>query len=559
MVKTINCPNCNGSNEIVAGKHNIQCKFCDTMFSIPNADYIAPNIDLKGSDATKEQSKGAYNKQINKNNNGCLLVIIIAVLWIVVLGACSSILLKLGSGGNSDDGDVNTTKVQEKTTKIPSGYKCVPDVTYMGYADALEALSSAGFKKTDYTTPDGSTIILNDNWGVVSQNVAPGTYANPKNTIKLSCIRINSATSEEKNRAAFEVIMPDVVGKRYDYALIRLRELGFCDIKYTTTTGGSIVKMSNWEVVTQSVEAGVSASSKTTVTLKCKRIAGGNSDIEIEMPDLVGMNYAQAKTLLDNKGFNNIFPVGENGETVKKESNWEVISQNIEAGKRVSGVEDIKLVCKRVAGFGANDDVVMIDVVNMAYDVALEKLKAIGFTNISYETDTGETIKKQSNWGVISQNFAAGEIIKGGSSIHLVCTRIAGEPSTKSQSTTKASTEATVSATTKAATSDRQLAYKKNSNGYVIYYMIDFDANVVYYFTTGDTSYWKGTILSGNLNDGLKVDYYGMGVDTMHWKYVDHKTTLIVHDPNEVVVTLTNTSWDSARSLLNEKYEINAY
>ena len=468
---------------------------------------------------------------------------IINILMVLIL-VCLGMLTGCGLTDIDDEDESVQAKVGNKSGMIE-----VPDVSYLAYTEAVENLNAAGFKNIDYKIPDGGFIIIEKNWGVLSQSVEAGKQVDPKTKIMLNCIRINDAESSEKKADSFGIDMPNMVGVRYDRALISLREMGFCDISYKTATGGDIVKLSNWEVCEQSISAGMNISNKTGIILTCKRIAGGNAAGSATVPDVMGLDMETARKKLEEAGLCNIFQVSDNGQNIVKLSNWGVIAQSISPGESVSGSTVITITCTRIAGFSENESVAMINVQGKAYDVALGELNRLGFKNVTYETDTGETIIKQSNWGVVSQNIHEGEVVLAGSEVHLVCTRIAGTPST-----TKA---ATVAPTTKATetTKETKLAYKRTAKDYEIYILIDFDENVVYWFTTHDSTYDKAPIISGDLNNGLVVDYYGKIQASMNWHYKDQKSTLYYHY-NGGDYEFRNCDWNNAYRRLQERTEI---
>lgn len=78
-------------------------------------------------------------------------------------------------------------------------------------------------------------------------------------------------------------------------------------------------------------------------------------------------------------------------------------------------------------------------------------------------------------------------------------------------------------------------AYVMRGQEYHHYYILDLDEGYVYDFLYGDGSQdaIRGTITSGDLNNGLVVTYQDGGDiwnNYLHWKYIDHDDHLILND-----------------------------
>ena len=100
-------------------------------------------------------------------------------------------------------------------------------------------------------------------------------------------------------------------------------------------------------------------------------------------------------------------------------------------------------------------------------------------------------------------------------------------------------------------------SYKK-SGSYTQYYIIDFDAGYVYYFTEGNDSSTatKAKIASGDLNSSLEVSYRDGGdswKEYLHFSWKNQPDHLVVHDAYDYTYDFYTTSLSSAKSLLNQK------
>lgn len=93
---------------------------------------------------------------------------------------------------------------------------------------------------------------------------------------------------------------------------------------------------------------------------------------------------------------------------------------------------------------------------------------------------------------------------------------------------------------------------------YDMYYIIDFDEGYVYWFTdgNGDESCDKVKIKSGDLNDKVVITYHN-GDDvwsySLHFKYVNQPSTLIVKDNDGFEYKYTTTDLSSAITKKNSK------
>ena len=101
-------------------------------------------------------------------------------------------------------------------------------------------------------------------------------------------------------------------------------------------------------------------------------------------------------------------------------------------------------------------------------------------------------------------------------------------------------------------------SYKSKGGSYDTYWIIDFDAGYVYYFTegNGESTCDRLKIESGDLNSYLKITYHD-GNDLwscgLHFKYINHPEHLIMQDDDGFEYDYYTTSLSSALSLKNSK------
>ena len=101
-------------------------------------------------------------------------------------------------------------------------------------------------------------------------------------------------------------------------------------------------------------------------------------------------------------------------------------------------------------------------------------------------------------------------------------------------------------------------SYKNKSGSYDVYWIIDFDAGYVYYFTdgNGENSCDKVKIVSGHLNDKVTIIWNDGGDKAtwyLHFKYVNSPVTLIVNDHLGMSIEFTTTDLDDALDVRNTK------
>lgn len=81
-------------------------------------------------------------------------------------------------------------------------------------------------------------------------------------------------------------------------------------------------------------------------------------------------------------------------------------------------------------------------------------------------------------------------------------------------------------------TNDKRLAFKRAGTDYSIYYIIDMDEMKAYYFTSNDTKPTVGTIVKGDLKNGLTVNYpYDGGTDIISYSK-GNTNKIVVRDQN---------------------------
>lgn len=101
-------------------------------------------------------------------------------------------------------------------------------------------------------------------------------------------------------------------------------------------------------------------------------------------------------------------------------------------------------------------------------------------------------------------------------------------------------------------------SYKNTGRAYDIYWIIDFNEGYVYCFTegNGETTCDKVKIDSGTLNDTVTVTWHDGGDQwswSLHFKYVNNPSILVVNDHNGFPAEFTTTDLESALKVRDTK------
>lgn len=101
-------------------------------------------------------------------------------------------------------------------------------------------------------------------------------------------------------------------------------------------------------------------------------------------------------------------------------------------------------------------------------------------------------------------------------------------------------------------------SYKSKSGSYDVYWIIDFDAGYVYFFTDGNGENFcdKVKIVSGHLNDKVTITWTDGGDEAtwyLHFKYVNSPVTLVVNDHLGITTEFKTTDLGDALSIRNTK------
>lgn len=260
------------------------------------------------------------------------------------------------------------------------------------------------------------------------------------------------------------------------------------------------------------------------------------------------------------------------------------VSDDMEASYRLyceSGnirVETLYVENKHAAGEGqvmVPDSASNLKYIN--YQETVEKLRQAGFTNIKTEAVydivwgfTAEGTVASITIGEVS-DFNRGDVFEKDTPVVVTYHMKEGDKPAETTSPTETEppveTPSTEPERVSYSTNDYETAKKGNSGvfsyvdrgtNYDIYWIIDFDAGYVYYFTegNGEESCDRLAIESGDLNDVLIITYHDDGDEWsygFHFNYKNNPSKLIMQDNNGFEYEYTTTDLTKALELRDGK------
>lgn len=203
------------------------------------------------------------------------------------------------------------------------------------------------------------------------------------------------------------------------------------------------------------------------------------------------------------------------------------------------------------------------DLLGLKKEDVEQKFKDMGFKEIEFEKETTEDINKNDTvqrveivWWIFGEDdFKKGD--KFGDDEKVVITyyeyKEPEKPSPVYYSTNDYDTACNGNSGV--------FAYKSKDGSYDRYWIIDFDAGYVYFFTdgNGETYCDKVKITSGTLNDKVTITWKeGKTKWYLYFKYVSAPSILISRDHLGIMVEFSPTNLDKALQLRNTKTIINS-
>ena len=206
--------------------------------------------------------------------------------------------------------------------------------------------------------------------------------------------------------------VPDLKGAILSTAVKDLEKAGFEDIE-TEAKNDSAWGKKSCIVLDQNLQPGTTADLFTKVVLTCEKTKTYLED------KLLDRSVDEVKAASDELDFAFTFihagtdkKINDRIEEMPVEEQKEWVAKEVEPDSLGKRKADITLVCI--------GDRTVPDVTGLSLSEALSTLKEADFSNIDYESDTGNSVLAANNWAVISQNMKTGKTIAADSDIHLV-------------------------------------------------------------------------------------------------------------------------------------------
>ncbi len=218
----------------------------------------------------------------------------------------------------------------------------IPELCGVMLNEARKELKALGAQNITTTVNSNEFIVDEKNWIVFNQSVASGTKMDRYDQITLVCGRIKDFVETYM----FKNTLPEIIslGSRYGFTIEFVDDITG-DKVYINTGDESI---SDWSVVSYNAPY----NNTKNITYNISYIGSA------VVPSVVGMDADKAREALKKAYFTNIELINEDNTPIKKENDWWVSAQSIEAGTEVKTNELIQLtVVKRMIDDSSDDSV----------------------------------------------------------------------------------------------------------------------------------------------------------------------------------------------------------
>ncbi|MGW6924473.1 PASTA domain-containing protein [Streptomyces sp. NPDC054950] len=196
--------------------------------------------------------------------------------WKLIGGITAGVIIIGGIGSACDDGSTNTgstgttTAVSntpttepaktDDTTSSKTETKAVPNFIGMGLQSAQDTAQAAGFYVLDSHDSLGRDRLqaLDRNWKVCTQSVAGGKTVPTDTTLDFGSVKLEEdcPATDQKAPEAAGATMPDFKGKSVKAARAALDSGTSMTVKDASSDSRFILVESNWQVCSQSPDAG---------------------------------------------------------------------------------------------------------------------------------------------------------------------------------------------------------------------------------------------------------------------------------------------------------------
>lgn len=253
----------------------------------------------------------------------------------------------------------------------------VLNVTGFGLSDAMKLLAESGFANVREEPND--EIWDRDNWIVVSQDIAPGSFIDKNERITLNCVKKSEYAAD--NFLSLSVSEVEKKTKELNCKISYKDYINNSDMN-TMVSSMSEEEKDNWKVrqtslVSDNIVLGI--------------VYSGN----VEMPNLIGKTVYDAVDELEKLKFSAVETVTNDDSIMWDSNNWEVIAQSVDGGKTVNANGKITLKARKKESTTSNSS-----------NSAKEKESTIN-KSVNYSTNTLEKAK-EGNSGIFAYKSRGG-------------------------------------------------------------------------------------------------------------------------------------------------------
>ena len=346
------CKEC-GSELKFGAKYCAKCgSQSDNMSSNPQevnnqSAFAKQNIDTNSQSDTQTNASQILGTQtikpgMSKNALIAIIVSAAALVTFMVFGVIVAAAVSNKTPNENANGQVGRTATGPKIAVL--------DVTNMGFSEAVDTLSNAGFTNV---VSDVDSPAENERWVVVGQSVAAGKEISAGDKIVLSCVKkcylfldISSDYNLAFNKYTITISLDGTtlgsVVNGGEFTYLADVDCGEHKIEFVKSDSSS-PKQSKTIVLDEDTTYSCKlAHSGFSIDINNEHIENNLNSAFPEVIDVTDMPCSDAKKKLKDAGFIN---VTTNPSDISVESSWIVTSQSVEPGTCIDKNDSIQLEC----------------------------------------------------------------------------------------------------------------------------------------------------------------------------------------------------------------------
>ena len=252
----------------------------------------------------------------------------------------------------------------------------VPDLNEVILSTAQEKLTGSGFVNIK-SVAENDSIWEENNWIVVKQNLEAGTTAQKNEEIVLTCVKTKSFLEEKLNGLSAPEVKTGAEDLGFEVSFVNSIIDKSMEDRYSSMT-----EQEKEEWIAEEIEPASSGKREAQVMVVCVG--------DRQVPDVTGVSLYDALKTLRESDFSNIKYESTSGSSIWDTSNWQVVSQDTEAGKTIAANDEINLTVR-------------------SYKEIEEEQNNAGAANTGAETDGSGVIDNTSSTDIIEEESTDGD------------------------------------------------------------------------------------------------------------------------------------------------------